>query len=127
MALAIVVTAFGPGTPNYPLLVMMLAIGGVIGAALASRVQMTAMPQLVAILHSFVGLAAVLVGVSATLHPHVTLIGAERSIHDIETFVGVFIGALTFTGSVIAYAKLQGTIGSRPLLLPARHALNLAA
>ena len=126
MAIAVAVTTLGPWQPNYAVLIAMLAIGGVAGAALAARVQMTSMPQLVAILHSFVGLAAVLVGVSATLNPRVTLTGAERYIHDVETFLGVFIGALTFTGSVIAYGKLQGVIRSKPLLLPARHALNLA-
>ena len=126
MVIAITATAFGPWSPNYPVMLAMLVAGGVIGAVLASRVQMTAMPQLVAILHSFVGLAAVLVGLSATLHPQVVLTGAERHIHDVETFLGVFIGAVTFTGSVVAYGKLQGMIGSKPLLLPARHALNLA-
>ena len=126
MVIAVVVTTLGPWQPNYAVLIGMLAVGGVVGAALAARVQMTAMPQLVAVLHSFVGLAAVLVGLSATLSPRVTLSGAEQNIHDVETFLGVFIGALTFTGSVIAYGKLQGVIRSKPLLLPARHALNLA-
>ena len=126
MAIAVAVTTLGPWEPNYAVLITMLAIGGVAGAALAARVQMTSMPQLVAILHSFVGLAAVLVGISATLSPRVTLTGVERHIHDVETFLGVFIGALTFTGSVIAYGKLQGVIRSKPLLLPARHGLNLA-
>jgi NAD(P) transhydrogenase subunit beta len=126
MVIAIIVTAFGPWSPNYPVMVAMLVGGGVIGAALASRVQMTAMPQLVAILHSFVGLAAVLVGISATMNPPATLAGAERYIHEVETFLGVFIGAITFTGSIVAFGKLQGMIGSKPLLLPARHALNLA-
>jgi H+-translocating NAD(P) transhydrogenase subunit beta len=126
MVIAVVVTAFGPWSPNYPVLLGMLVAGGVIGAALASRVQMTAMPQLVAMLHSFVGLAAVLVGISATMSPRGTLTGAERYIHEVETFLGVFIGAVTFTGSVIAYGKLQGVIGSKPLLLPGRHAMNLA-
>lgn len=126
MAIAVVVTTLGPWQPNYAVLIAMLAIGGVVGAMLAARVQMTTMPQLVAILHSFVGLAAVLVGVSATLSPRVELTGVERQIHDVETFLGVFIGALTFTGSVIAWGKLQGVIRSKPLLLPARHALNLA-
>ena len=126
MLIAVAVTAFGPWSPNYPVMIAMLVAGGVIGAALASRVQMTAMPQLVAILHSFVGLAAVLVGISATMSPRATLMGAERYIHEVETFLGVFIGAVTFTGSVVAYGKLQGMIGSKPLLLPGRHALNLA-
>jgi len=126
MAIAVVVTTLGPWQPNYAVLIAMLAVGGIVGAVLAARVQMTAMPQLVAILHSFVGLAAVLVGVSATLSPRVELTGVERHIHDVETFLGVFIGALTFTGSVVAWGKLQGVIRSKPLLLPARHALNLA-
>ena len=126
MIIAIVVTAFGPWGPNYGILFAMLAMGGGIGAVLAARVQMTAMPQLVAILHSFVGLAAVLVGLSATLSPRVQLTGVERRIHDVETFLGVFIGAVTFTGSVIAFGKLQGTIRSKPLLLPGRHAMNVA-
>jgi NAD(P) transhydrogenase subunit beta len=86
---------------------------------------MTAMPQLVALLHSFVGAAAVLVGLSNHLQPISTLAGAEKTIHDLETSLGVFIGALTFTGSVIAWGKLQGVIRSRPLLLPGRHLLNL--
>jgi H+-translocating NAD(P) transhydrogenase subunit beta len=98
----------------------------VVGAILAWRVEMTAMPQLVAVLHSFVGLAAVLVGISGTLSPHVALTGIERQIHDAETFLGVFIGSVTFTGSLIAYGKLQGLIRSKPLLLKARHGLNLA-
>ncbi len=127
MLIAIAVTAFGPRGPDYTILLAMLAVGGGIGAALAARVQMTAMPQLVAILHSFVGLAAVLVGLSATLSPRVALTGAERRIHDVETFLGVFIGAVTFTGSVVAFGKLQGAIRSKPLLLPARHAINFAA
>src|SRR5687767_12237771 len=83
MAIAIAVTAFGPWSPNYAILLAMLVGGGAIGAALAARVQMTAMPQLVAILHSFVGLAAVLVGLSATLGPSVTLTGVERRIHEV--------------------------------------------
>ena len=126
MALALVATAASAGFGGYTMLAAALIPGALIGAVLARRVQMTAMPQLVAILHSFVGLAAVLVGVSATLSPRVALSGAEQRIHDIETFLGVFIGALTFTGSVVAWGKLQGVIRSKPLLLPARHALNLA-
>jgi proton-translocating NAD(P)+ transhydrogenase subunit beta len=126
MLLAIAATAFAGGQANYPLLAAMIAVGGSIGALVASRVQMTAMPQLVAILHSFVGLAAVLVGVSTTLNPDGALTGVEARIHEVETFLGVFIGAVTFTGSVIAFAKLQGILGGAPLLLPGRHLLNLA-
>ena len=126
MALAVGVTAFGPHAGNYGVLIGALAIGGAIGAAMAARVEMTNMPQLVAMLHSFVGLAAVLVGFGGTLGEH-SLEGVEATIHAVETFVGVFVGAVTFTGSIIAFAKLQGLIGSRPLLLPGRHALNLVA
>ena len=83
------------------------------------------MPQLVAILHSFVGAAAVLVGIATALDHDQVFTGIERRIHDIEIFVGVFVGAITFTGSVVAFGKLQGLIGSKPLLLPGRHVLNL--
>jgi NAD(P) transhydrogenase subunit beta len=104
----------------------MLAVGGGIGAVLAARVEMTAMPQLVAILHSFVGAAAVLVGFASAFGPPTGLSGVEARIHEIEIFVGVFVGAVTFTGSVVAFGKLQGVIRSKPLLLPGRHALNVA-
>jgi NAD(P) transhydrogenase subunit beta len=127
MALAVVATILGPGVSSYGVLLMMLAIGGGVGAALAARVQMTSMPQLVAILHSFVGAAAVLVGFAVTLDPSMHVEGTEALIHRIETFVGIFVGAVTFTGSVVAFGKLQGLIGSKPLLLPGRHVLNLAA
>jgi NAD(P) transhydrogenase subunit beta len=126
MALAVGVTAFGPHAGNYGVLIGALVIGGGIGAAMAARVEMTNMPQLVAMLHSFVGLAAVLVGFGGTLAVN-TLTGVEASIHAVETFIGVFVGAVTFTGSIVAFGKLQGLIGSKPLLLPARHLLNLAA
>ncbi len=101
--------------------------GGLIGAVLAARVAMTSMPELVAILHSFVGLAAVLVGVASYLGTPVEAGSAEALIHEIEVFVGVFVGAVTFTGSIIAFGKLRGIIGSRPLLLPGRHLLNAVA
>src|SRR5687767_7997684 len=127
MAIAVGATMMGPGVTSYTVLIAMLVIGGAIGAALAARVQMTAMPQLVAILHSFVGAAAVLVGFAITLHPAMQLVGTEALMHHVETFVGVFVGAVTFTGSVVAFGKLQGLIRSKPLLLPARHLLNLSA
>lgn len=127
MTLAVLATILGPGVSSYGVLIIMLAIGGAVGAALAARVQMTSMPQLVAILHSFVGAAAVLVGFAVTLDPTMHVEGTEALIHRIETFVGIFIGAVTFTGSVVAFGKLQGLIGSKPLLLPGRHALNLVA
>jgi NAD(P) transhydrogenase subunit beta len=126
MLIAVLVTAFGPRVDSYTVLVPALLVGGVIGATLASRVEMTSMPQLVAILHSFVGAAAVLVGIATALDHSQALTGIEARIHEIEIFVGVFVGAVTFTGSVIAYGKLQGVIRSKPLLLPGRHALNLA-
>ncbi|HTM30260.1 MAG TPA: Re/Si-specific NAD(P)(+) transhydrogenase subunit beta [Vicinamibacterales bacterium] len=126
MLIAVAVTMLGPRVTSYPLLVFMLATGGGIGAVLASRVEMTAMPQLVAALHSFVGAAAVLVGFASAFGPPTGLTGVEARIHEIEIFVGVFVGAVTLTGSVVAFGKLQGVIRSKPLLLPGRHALNVA-
>ena len=107
-----------------PLLGGTILLGFVIGGFLAARVAMTAMPQLVAILHSFVGLAAVFVGLSSYLDPAVPPQGGH-TVHLIEIWLGVAIGAITFTGSVIAWAKLRGSMSGTPLLLPARHALNL--
>jgi len=103
-----------------------IAVGAIVGATVAARVAMTSMPELVAILHSFVGAAAVLVGLASYLEPQH---GPESGgvAHLVEIFAGVLIGAITFTGSVIAFLKLRATIGSRPLLLPARHALNAMA
>jgi H+-translocating NAD(P) transhydrogenase subunit beta len=123
IALAATVAAMQPS--GYVTLAAMLIPGALIGAFVASRVQMTAMPQLVAMLHSFVGLAAVLVGFGTYLGPHEAMSAAEQNIHLVEIFIGVCIGAVTFTGSVIAFAKLQGTISGRPLLLPGRHIINL--
>jgi NAD(P) transhydrogenase subunit beta len=110
---------------EYGTLVAAILPGMAIGAVVASRVAMTSMPELVAILHSFVGAAAVLVGVGNYLQPDPSLMGVEAVIHEIEIFVGVFIGAVTFTGSVVAFGKLRALISSKPLLLPARHLLNL--
>ena len=123
MALAILVTAIS-GVSNYAVAAVSIGVGGLIGATLASRVAMTSMPELVAVLHSFVGLAAVLVGFGSYLGPQ-TLTGVELVIHEVEVFVGVFVGAVTFTGSIVAYGKLKGLLGSKPLLLPLRHWLNL--
>jgi NAD(P) transhydrogenase subunit beta len=125
MLLAVAVTLGGGQIGNWTLLIPALAVGAVVGAMLAARVEMTAMPQLVAMLHSFVGAAAVLVGISNYLAPARETAGFERIIHDFEISAGVFIGAITFTGSVAAFAKLQGIWGSKPLLLPGRHLLNL--
>jgi H+-translocating NAD(P) transhydrogenase subunit beta len=109
------------GAVGYSLLLIALVGGGVVGAMLAKRVEMTAMPQLVAILHSFVGLAAVLVGLSNYLQLDLTHGGVELVIHLIEIGLGVLIGGLTFTGSIVAWGKLEGRLDSKPLLLPARH------
>lgn len=125
MLVAIVATALSEFVTGYPVLIGALLVGGVIGAVLAARVEMTNMPQLVAILHSFVGLAAVLVGYATFLDPNAHLEGAAALIHEIEIYIGIFIGALTFTGSLVAYGKLQGVVGSKPLLLPGRHWLNI--
>jgi NAD(P) transhydrogenase subunit beta len=127
MLIAVLVTAFGPRVESHTILPVALVVGGAIGALLASKVEMTSMPQLVAALHSFVGLAAVLVGIATAIDRSTALYGVEARIHLIEIFVGVFVGAITFTGSVVAYGKLQGVIGSKPLLLPGRHAFNLIA
>jgi NAD(P) transhydrogenase subunit beta len=125
MAVAILATITGPGVPLSPLLIGALVVGAGIGLALAQRVEMTGMPELVAALHSFVGMAAVLIGLNSDLGPH-GLEGAEQIIHQAEIFLGVFIGAVTFTGSVIAYGKLAGRISGKALILPGRHILNAA-
>ena len=127
MAIAVLATIFALRIDDYAVLAAAGAVGGAVGILVASRVEMTQMPQLVAILHSFVGLAAVLVGVASHVDPRSEFAGAEKIIHEVEIFVGVFVGAITFTGSVIAFGKLQGSISGRPLILPARHWLNLAA
>jgi NAD(P) transhydrogenase subunit beta len=126
MAIALLATIFGVVTQHYALLVGALLIGGSIGLVLARRVQMTQMPELVAVLHSLVGLAAVAVGFASFMDPNKHFVGVELTIHDIETYLGVLIGALTFSGSVIAFGKLSGRISGSPMLLPARHWLNLA-
>jgi len=100
--------------------------GGMIGAGLARRVEMTGMPELVAILHSFVGLAAVLVGFATAVSHEVFADEAARIVHLVEVWVGVAVGAVTFTGSVVAWGKLRGSVTGRPILLPGRHALNAA-
>lgn len=124
MLIALVATAAAMNVGGLPVLAAALVPGLVIGAILASRVQMTAMPQLVAILHSFVGLAAVLVGF-ATYRGEQTAEAGGEAIRLVEIFIGVCIGSVTFTGSVIAFAKLQGTIGGKPFLLPGRHLINI--
>ena len=130
MALAIAVTLAawlggGLSAGSLGLMAGALVVGGAIGARLAAKVEMTGMPELVAVLHSFVGLAAVLVGFSSYLHPHATpATPLHRNIHLVEVWVGIAVGAITFTGSIIAWGKLKGSLSGRPLLLPMRHALN---
>ena len=124
MGIAVIATLAGPQVDAGLMLIIVMLIGGAIGAAVANSVEMTGMPQLVAALHCFVGLAAVFIGINSDLTvgdlPH-----AERVIHEIEVFLGVFIGAITFTGSIIAYAKLAGKLDSKALILPGRHLFNL--
>ncbi len=126
MIIALLATIFGVVTQQYATLLVALLIGGSIGIVLARRVQMTQMPELVASLHSLVGLAAVAVGFANFMDPTVHLTGVDLTIHDIETYLGILIGAITFSGSVIAFGKLSGRIGGKPLTLPGRHWFNLA-
>ncbi|NCF52481.1 Re/Si-specific NAD(P)(+) transhydrogenase subunit beta [Gammaproteobacteria bacterium] len=127
MAIALLATVWGIVTQAYAELLVALLIGGTIGLIAARRVQMTQMPELVAILHSLVGLAAVAVGFANFMDPErlSRYAGVALTIHDIETYLGILIGAVTFSGSVIAFGKLSGRIGGKPLILPARHWLNL--
>jgi len=127
MAIAIGATFMAGKVQLNTLLLGSLCVGGVVGAVMAARVVMTGMPQLVAILHSFVGLAAVLVGISTYMAPDASIVGSAKVVHDIEIWLGVGIGAITFTGSVLAWAKLRGTLSGKPLLLPGRHLLNAVA
>ena len=127
MAIAVLATIVAPAVSGDTVILVTLIVGGVIGALVAARVVMTDMPQLVAILHSFVGAAAVLVGFASFLGPQPGITGIELSIHEAEIYAAIFIGAFTFTGSVVAWGKLQGVIGSKPLMLPGRHVMNGAA
>jgi NAD(P) transhydrogenase subunit beta len=127
MAIALVATLAGDVTQNFGLLIVALLVGGSAGIIAARRVQMTQMPELVAILHSLVGLAAVAVGFANFMDPERLshYVGIELTIHDVETYLGILIGAVTFSGSVIAFGKLSGRISGNPMILPARHWLNL--
>ena len=128
MAIAVAATIFGNQvflTEWLDWLIGAIVIGSAIGVIVAKKVQMTGMPQLVAALHSFVGLAAVFIGINSALLPHSGFSSSELTIHNIEVFLGVFIGAITFTGSIIAFGKLSELITGKALILPARHALNL--
>ena len=129
MAIAVVATVFGPSVTaaGLPWIIGAMVIGAAIGLYAARVVQMTQMPELVALMHSMVGLAAMLVGYANYIDPAASahLSPAEKTIHEIEMYVGVLIGAITFSGSVIAFGKLSGKIGGKPLLLPGRHWVNL--
>jgi NAD(P) transhydrogenase subunit beta len=128
MALAVLATVFGPrvSAAGIPWIIAALVLGGSIGLYAARVVKMTQMPELVALMHSLVGLAACLVGFASYVDTSIQLAGAEKVIHEVEIYVGILIGAVTFSGSLIAFGKLNGKIGGKPLLLPARHWLNLA-
>ena len=127
MALAVGATIFGPEVEITLELMLMIAVGSVIGLVVARRVEMTGMPQLVAALHTFVGAAAVFIGINSHIAPPAGLAGAELIIHEVEIFLGVFIGAVTTTGSIIAFGKLSGMLDGKPLTLPGRNILNLIA
>ncbi|WP_048438340.1 Re/Si-specific NAD(P)(+) transhydrogenase subunit beta [Caenimonas sp. SL110] len=128
MTLAVVATVLGPRvTPaGYAWIVGALAVGGGVGLFAAKKVQMTQMPELVALMHSLVGLAACLVGFASYIDTSIEFTGAEKAIHEMEIYVGILIGAVTFSGSIVAFGKLSGRIGGKPLLLPGRHLMNLA-
>ena len=125
MALAVFATLIGPGSGLWALSVLLIAAGGVIGYFLAARVEMTQMPELVAGFHSLVGLAAVFIGINSAMLPHSDMNSTQYMIHNVEVFIGVFIGAITFTGSIVAFGKLSELITGKALILPGRHLLNL--
>ena len=130
MALAVAATVFGPQVTaaGLPWIIGAMVVGGAIGLYAARTVQMTQMPELVALMHSMVGMAAVLVGYATYVDPEATkgFEGAAHAIHAMEIYIGIFIGAVTFSGSVIAFGKLSGRVGGKPMLLPGRHWMNLA-
>ena len=126
MAIAILATVLGPEMSVSKYLLPSLIVGSIIGLFVAQRVQMTGMPELVAALHSFVGLAAVFIGLNQEINPTKMYFGADKVIHDTEVFLGIFIGAITFTGSVVAYGKLAGSITGKAVILPGRHLLNIS-
>ncbi|PCH47264.1 MAG: NAD(P) transhydrogenase subunit beta [Hyphomicrobiales bacterium] len=125
MGLAVLATLYSAPSDALVIILPMIIIGAILGTIVATKVEMTGMPQLVAALHSFVGLAAVFIGLNSAIVPPTGLIGAELIIHEVEIALGVFIGAITFTGSIIAYGKLAGSIDGKALTLPGRHVLNL--
>ena len=127
MTIAVLATVFGPRVTlatGLPWIVGAMVVGGSVGLIAARKVQMTQMPELIALMHSLVGLAACLVGFASYVDTSIVLAGAEKAIHELEIYVGIYIGAVTFSGSIIAFGKLSGKIGGKPVLLPARHAIN---
>ena len=128
MTIAVLATVLGPRVTSagIPYIIGALVVGGGIGLFAAKKVQMTQMPELVALMHSLVGLAACLVGFASYVDTSVEFTGAEKAIHEMEIYIGILIGAVTFSGSIVAFGKLSGRIGGKPLLLPGRHLLNLA-
>ncbi|QSA96971.1 Re/Si-specific NAD(P)(+) transhydrogenase subunit beta [Methylococcus sp. EFPC2] len=126
MTLAILATVLGPKVHSYVPVIIAMAIGGSVGVFAAIKVKMTEMPELVALMHSLVGLAAVLVGYANYIDPTAHFEGAEYTVHELEIYIGILIGAVTFSGSVIAFGKLSAKISGKPMLLPGRHFLNLA-
>ncbi len=127
MTIAVLATVFGPRVTaaGIPWIIGAMVVGGGVGLYAAKVVKMTQMPELVALMHSLVGLAACLVGFASYIDTSIQFTGAEKTIHEVEIYVGILIGAVTFSGSLIAFGKLNGMIGGSPLLLPARHWLNL--
>ena len=128
MIIAVIATIFGNSvfvTEWLNWLIIAIVVGSIIGAFVAKKVQMTGMPQLVAALHSFVGLAAVFIGINSALLPHTEMSSSQLMIHNVEVFVGVFIGAITFTGSIVAFGKLSEIVTGKALILPGRHTLNI--
>ncbi|MGC6485589.1 MAG: NAD(P)(+) transhydrogenase (Re/Si-specific) subunit beta [Candidatus Puniceispirillales bacterium] len=126
MAIAVIATIIGSSVAIETVLIATIVVGAIIGAIVATRVEMTGMPQLVAALHSFVGLAAVFIGINSDMTVHDFASKAEQIIHEVEIFLGVFIGAVTFTGSIIAYGKLAGKIDGKALIIPGRNMWNIA-
>src|ERR1044071_2714347 len=130
MAIAVIATVLGPRVTSAGIgwIAVALVLGGAIGLYLARTVKMTQMPELVAFMHSLVGLVAVLVGFASYIDPAASagLQGAEETVHKLEIYVGVLIGAVTFSGSLIAFGKLSAKISGKPVLLPGRHWINLA-
>jgi NAD(P) transhydrogenase subunit beta len=128
MTIAVLATVFGPRVTaaGIPWIIGSMVVGGAIGLYAAKVVKMTQMPELVALMHSLVGLAACLVGFASYIDTSAPLTGAEKTIHELEIYIGILIGAVTFSGSLIAFGKLNGKIGGSPMLLPGRHWMNLA-